>query len=323
MKRLAIAVVSLLLPCLFAPGHAHAQAYPNRPVRVVIPWPPGGGTDIVARIVLQQLVQTTGRPLVMDNRPGAASAIGAELVARAPADGYTLLIAVAANAINMSLYRKLAYDTLRDFTPIILFAKGANLLSVHPSLPVKTLKETIALAKAKPGKLNFASSGFGSGNQMAGELLKVMAGIDIVHVAYKGNAPALTDAISGYVEMIFTGIPSALPHVQSARLRPIAVGVLNRVAALPQVPTFDESGLPGYEATTWVGLVAPAATPQSIVVWLNTEFGRVIAGAEIKERYQREGVEPVGGGSAQFGAFVRKEIDKYAKVVAKAGLQLK
>jgi tripartite-type tricarboxylate transporter receptor subunit TctC len=227
----------------------------------------------------------------------------------------------ATNAINMTYFARPPYDTVRDFAPIVLCVKGANVLSVHPSLPAKTLKELIALAKAQPGSLNFASSGPGSSNQMAGELLKVMAGINMVHVPYKGNAPALTDTIAGNVHMIFSGVPALVPHIHSGRLRAIAIGSLKRFQAIPAVPTFDESGLKGYEATTWFGLMAPVKTPRDIVARLNVEVDKILRGADIKGRFANEGLEPIGGTQDAFARFIREEIDKYAKVIKAAGIK--
>jgi tripartite-type tricarboxylate transporter receptor subunit TctC len=296
------------------------QAYPAKPVRIIVPYAAGGNTDLTARAVAEKLSDAYKRQFIVDNRPGAATNIGTEAVARAPADGYTLLMGGAANAINMSLFAKLPYDTLRDFEPIALCVQGANVLAIHPSVPAKNLKELIALAKARPGTLNFASSGLGSSNQMAGELLKVMAGINIVHVPYKGNAPALTDLIGGHVEMIFNGVPSVLPHIQSGRVRGIAIGSLKRFAALPNLPTFDESGVKGYEATTWFGMMAPKNTPKDIVARLNVETDKALKSPDIRDRFATEGLEPMGGTPESFTKFMRSEIDKYAKVIKAAGI---
>jgi tripartite-type tricarboxylate transporter receptor subunit TctC len=259
--------------------------------------------------------------VVVDNRPGGATNIGSEAVARSAPDGYTLLMGGASNAINMSMYKKLPYDTLRDFDPTILCVQGANVLVVHPSVPAKNLKELIALAKSQPGKLNFASSGLGSSNQMAGELLKVMAGINIVHVPYKGNAPAITDLLGGHVEMNFSGVPALVPHINSGRVRAIAIGSLKRFPALPQVPTFDESGLKGYEATTWFGLLAPAKTPKDVIARWNTEVDKILRSPDLSQRFVNDGLEPKGGSPESFAKFIRAEIDKYAKVVKAAGIQ--
>jgi tripartite-type tricarboxylate transporter receptor subunit TctC len=313
-----------LLPALaaaLAPSWAAGQAYPTRAVRIIVPYAAGGNTDITARAIGAKLTDVFGQQVIVDNRPGGATNIGSELAAKAPPDGYTIFMGGASNAINMSLYSKPPYDTVRDFAPVTLCVKGANVLSVHPSLPAKTLKELIALAKARPGQLNFASSGIGSSNRMAGELLKVMAGINMVHVAYKGNAPALIDTIAGNVDMIFSGVPALVPHIQSGRLRAIAIGSLKRFPAIPNVPTFDESGLKGYEATTWFGLMAPVKTPKEIVARLNAEVGKIIASAEIQKRFINDGLEPIGGSQEDFAKFIRDEIEKYAKVIKAAGIK--
>ena len=295
--------------------------YPARTVRIIVPYAAGGNTDITARAIGSRLGEVFGQQVIVDNRPGGATNIGSELAARAAPDGYTLLMGGASNAINMTLYARPPYDTLRDFAPVVLCVKGANVLSVHPSLPARNLRQLVALAKARPGQLNFASSGLGSSNQMAGELFKMMAGIDLQHVPYKGNAPALADTVAGHVEMLFSGVPALLPHLNSGRLRAIAIGSLQRFAALPEVPTFDESGLKGYEATTWFGLMAPAKTPADIVARLNSETGKILAAPDLRSRFINDGLEPVGGSREEFGRFIRDEIGKYSKVIRAAGLQ--
>ena len=312
-------VISLVLAAAVA-APVHAQSYPVRPVRVVVPYAAGGNTDFTARAISAKLTEVFGQQVIVDNRPGGATNIGADLVAKAPADGYMMLMAGASNAINMSLFAKPSYNTLRDFTPIILCVQGANVLTAHPSVPAKNLKELIAVARAQPGKLNFASSGIGSSNQMAGELRKVMAKINIVHVPYKGNAPALTDTMAGHVELMFSGVPLIVPHIQSGRLRAIGIGSLKRFPALPQVPTFDESGLKGYEALTWFGLLAPIKVPREIIARWNAEVGKILASADIKERFLNDGLEPMGGSPEEFAKFIRAEIDKYAKVIKAAGV---
>ncbi|MGZ9014220.1 MAG: tripartite tricarboxylate transporter substrate binding protein [Burkholderiales bacterium] len=313
--------VGLLAVCAAACATlAAAQTYPVKPVRIIVPYAAGGNTDFTARAIAERLSTVFKQQVIVENRPGGATNIGSDLVAKAQPDGYTLLMGGASNAINMSLFRKLPYDTLRDFEPITLCVQGANVLSIHPSLPAKTLKELIALARAQPGKLNFASSGLGSSNHMAGELLKVMTGVNIVHIPYKGNAPALTDAVGGHVEMIFSGVPALVPHIQSGRLRAVAIGSLKRFPAIPQVPTFDEAGVKGYEATTWFGLLAPAKTPKDIVARLNVEVDRSLKSAELKERFLNDGLESMGGPPEAFAKFIRTEIDKYAKVIKAANV---
>lgn len=311
----------LLVAALIAALSAQAQTYPVRPVRVIVPYAAGGNTDITARAIGAKLTPIFGQQVLVDNRPGGGTNIGSDLVAKAPADGYTLLMAGAANAINMSLFANPPYSTLRDFTPVILCVKGANVLSVHPSLPASNLKQLIALAKAQPGAMNFASAGIGSSNQMAGELLKMMAGINIVHVPYKGNTPALADTMAGHVEMIFSGVTALIPQIRSGRLRAIGIGSLKRFSAIPEVPTFDESGLKGYEAITWFGLLAPAKTPADIVARWNTEVDRLIASPDLKERFLNDGQETMGGSPEAFAQFIRAEIDKYAGVIKAARVQ--
>jgi len=300
---------------------AAAQNYPTRPVRVIVPFAAGGNTDITARAIGARLSEVFGQQIVVENRPGGATNIGSELVAKAPPDGYTILMGGATNAINMSTQAKPPYDTVRDFAPIILCVKGANVLTTHPSLPAKSLKELIALAKARPGQLNFASSGLGSSNQMAGELFKVMAQVNIVHIPYKGNTPALTDTLAGNVEMMFSGVPVLVLHIQSGRLRAIAIGSLKRFVAIPDVPTFDESGLKGYEATTWFGLMAPVKTPKEIVARWNTEVDKILASPDLKSRFLNDGLEAMGGSQEEFARFIRVEIDKYATVVKSSGMK--
>ena len=310
-----------LATALMAAFSAAAQNYPVRPVRMIVPFAAGGNTDITARAIGARLSEVFGQQVVVENRPGGATNIGSELVAKAPADGYTILMGGATNAINMSTQAKPPYDTVRDFAPVILCVKGANVLTTHPSVPAKNLKELIALARARPGQLNFASSGLGSSNQMAGELFKMMAKINIVHVPYKGNAPAMTDTMAGHVEMMFSGVPAIVPHVQSGRLRAIAIGSLKRFTAIPEVPTFDESGVKGYEATTWFGLMAPVRTPKDIVGRWNTEVGKILASPDLRGRFINEGLEPMGGTQEEFAKFIRSEIDKYANVVKATGMK--
>jgi tripartite-type tricarboxylate transporter receptor subunit TctC len=300
---------------------AAAQNYPTRPVRVIVPFAAGGNTDITARAIGVRLSEVFGQQIVVENRPGGAINIGTELVAKALPDGYTILMGGATNAINMSTQAKPPYDTVRDFAPIILCVKDANVLTTHPSLPAKNLKELIALARARPGQLNFASSGLGSSNQMAGELFKVMAQVNIVHIPHKGNTPALTDTLAGNVEMMFSGVPVLVPHIQSGRLRAIAIGSLKRFVAIPDVPTFDESGLKGYEATTWFGLMAPVKTPKEIVARWNTEVDKILASPDLKSRFLNDGLEAMGGSQEEFARFIRVEIDKYAKVVKSSGMK--
>jgi len=297
-----------------------AQSYPVRPIRIVVPYAAGGNTDITARAVGAKLTEAFGQQIIVENRPGAGTNIGTELVVRAPADGYTLLMGGAANAINMSLLKKPPYNTLRDLTPVSWCVQGANVLSIHPSLPAHNLKELIALARSRPGQLNYASSGVGGSNHMAGELLKVMAKINIVHVPYKGNTPALADAVGGHVEMIISGVPALQPMIQAGKLRAIAIGSLKRFPAIPEVPTFVEAGLPGYESTNWFGLLAPARTPRDVIGRLNVETDKVLKGADLRTRFLNAGLDAKGGSPEVFGAFIRAEIATYARVIKTAGV---
>jgi tripartite-type tricarboxylate transporter receptor subunit TctC len=298
----------------------HAQTYPAKLVRIINPFAPGGNTDFVTRLLAERLIPVFKQQVIVENRPGAMTNIASEHVAKSAPDGHTLLMGGASNAINMSFLQKPPYDTLRDLEPVILCLKGANVLSVHPSVPAKTLRELIALAKAQPGRLTFASSGLGSSNHMAGELLNLMAGIQMQHVPYKGNNPALIDTVGGHVHMIFTGGPALMPHMERGRLRALAIGSLKRFPSLPQVPTFDEAGVKGYEATTWYGVFAAAGTPKSTGQRINSEIDRIIKSDDFTARMLNEGLETVGGSPESFAEFVRAEIVKYAKVIKAAGI---
>ena len=312
----------ILAACIgaFISCNVHAQTSQGKIVRIVNPFAAGGNTDLVTRALIDRLAPLLKQQFIIENRPGAMTNIASEYVIRSSPDGTTLLMGGASNAINMSLLANPPYDTLRDFEPVILCFKGANVLAVHPSLPVRNLKELIARAKAQPGALNYASSGLGSSNHIGGELLKLMMKIDIQHVPYKGNNPALTDTIGGHVHMLFAGVPAVLPHIESGRLRAIGISTLKRSPALPAVPTFDESGVKGYEATNWFGLLAPARTPRDVVARLNGAVDSVVRNPEFLERFVKEGLESVGGPPESFAAFLRDEIEKYARVIKAAGI---
>jgi len=315
LQRFALsALVALVAIC------ASAQTYPSKPIRLVVPYPPGGTTDILARDVGQRLTGTLGQSVVIDNRPGAAGNIGTEMVAKAAPDGYTLLMGtVNTHAINAGLYAKLPYDHIKDFAPVILVARVSNVLEVNPSVPVYTVADLIKLAKEKPGQLNFASSGSGTSIHMSGELFKTMAGVDMVHVPYKGSAPAISDLVGGQVQLMFDNLPSSLAMIKAGRLRPIAVTSAQRAPALPDVPTIAESGLPGFEATSWFGVVAPAGTPPAIISRLNAEIDKWVQSPEGKEKLVTQGAVPAGGTPEQFAAYIRAETDKWAKVVKASG----
>jgi tripartite-type tricarboxylate transporter receptor subunit TctC len=316
MLKLSVVCVAAALS-----GSAFAQAPQGKVIRIVNPFVAGGNTDVVTRALIDKLIPILKQPMIIENRPGAMTNIASEYVIRSAPDGTTMLMGGASNAINMSYLANPPYDTLRDFEPVILCFKGANVLSVHPSLPVKNLKELIALAKAKPGQLTFSTSGLGSSNQMAGELLKMMAKIDLQHVPYKGVNPAIIDAIGGHVHMTFGGGPSLIPHFESGRLRAIAISTLKRSPALPTVPTFDESGVKGYESTNWYGLLAAAKTPKDTVARLNGAVDTVLKMPDMRERFNKDVLEVIGGSPESFGLFIKEEIDKYAKVIKAAGIE--
>ena len=319
MNKINMLIISAVL--VLATQPALAQHWPARTVRIIVPYAAGGNTDYTARTVGAKLAGMWGQQVVVDNRPGGGTNIGSELAAIAAPDGYTLFMGGASNAINMTLYAKPPYNTLRDFAPVAWCVQGAALLAVHPSLPAKNLKGLIALAKARPGQLNFGSAGLGSSNHMAGELFKMMAGINIVHVPYKGNAPSITDAIAGNVEMVFSGVPALIPHITSGRLRAIAISSLERFPAVPDVPTFDESGVKGYEASNWFGLMAPIKVPRDIINKVNADVNKVLAEKEVREKFDRSGLITKGGSTETFDKFIRSEIAKYEQVIRKAGIK--
>jgi tripartite-type tricarboxylate transporter receptor subunit TctC len=317
-RRYAWTIAFLVLS---APALGWAQAFPARPVRIIVPYAPGANADLIGRIVSQRLAPLWGQQVVLDNRPGGATNIGSALAAKSPADGYTLLLAGPPNAINISLMSKLPYDFMADFAPLVLATRVPNVLSVHPSLPARTVNEFIALAKARPGQLSFASGGLGSANQMAGELFKINAKINIVHVPYKGSAPAIIDTIGGQVELLFAGISSLLPHINSGRLRPLATGSTKRLPMIPEVATFIELGYPEMTTSVWFGFMAPVATPRNIVAKLNADMSAVLTRAEVRDQLIADGQEPGGGTGEEFEAFLRNEIAKYAKVIKLAGIK--
>ncbi len=314
------------LPPLFAalmfPGAVCAQAYPAKAVRIVVPFPPGAGVDIVTRLFTRRLTEVLGQQFIVDNRGGAAGNIGAEAAARAAPDGYTLLTAPSSVAISRSLYKNLRFDLARDFEPIALLASTPYLLVVHPSLPVRSVKELIMLAKAQPGQLSFGSSGNGTGAHLAAELFKMQAHVDLLHVPYKGTAPALTDLIAGQVSLVFGNMLSVLPQVKSGRLRALAITSAKRGMATPELPTVAESGLPGFEAGTWFALVAPAGTPREIVTHLNATITKIGQTPEIRDLLTAQGAELLGGAPEEVGAFIRSEIAKWGKVVAASGMRV-
>ena len=302
---------------------AAAQDYPARPLRLIVPFPPGGGNDILARAVGQRLAQVVGQQIVVDNRGGAGGELGATLAAGAAADGYTLFLGSLGNlAHNPALKPKLPYDPVKDFAPISLLATSAFILAVHPALPAKSVKELVALAQARPGKLNYASAGPGSSLHMTAELFKHATKTDIVHVAYKGTGPAITELIAGQTQLIFSTMPPALPHVKAGRLRALGVTSAKRAAVAAEVPTIAESGVTGFDVSNWQGILAPAKTPAAIVQKLNRDVLAALKLPGMNEALAAQGLESAGGAPAAFGALIRSEIDKYRKVVSAAGIRV-
>jgi tripartite-type tricarboxylate transporter receptor subunit TctC len=311
----------LALALTLAAGAACAQTYPTKAVRLVVPFLAGGSTDIVGRTVAQKLAEMWGQAVFVDNRPGGGTTIGTDLVAKAAPDGYTLLVTPAPFTINPSLLTKLPYDALTDFAPITLINTTPLVMVVHPGVPAKNVKELIALAKAKPGKLNFGSSGTGGSNHLAGELFDAMAGVKMVHIPYKGNAGALTDIVGGHLDVVYNGVTSAIALVKGGKLRALAVTSLQRTPALPDVPTLNESGLKGFEAVAWNGLTAPAKIPRDVIMKINGDVLKVISSPELRERLKADGSDPVGNSPEQFAGFLRDEIAKWAKVIKFANVK--
>jgi tripartite-type tricarboxylate transporter receptor subunit TctC len=300
---------------------ALAQAYPNRPIKVVVPYPPGGGTDVVARIVTQKMATILNTPIVVENRAGAGGNIGTEVVARSPADGYTLLVATGSTTINNTLTPDLTWELMRDFSPVIQLAWNQSVLVANPSFPISSVTDLIALAKAKPGQITYGSSGIGSSAHLWAELFKLKAGVDLTHVPYKGTAPAQTDLLSGQINVMFSDISAALPFIKAGKMKAIAVGSLTRFEGLPDVPTISESGVPGYEGGSVVGLVAPAGTPRDVINVLNAAALKSIASPEVRERLLGLASVPAGGAPDEFTARLRGEIDKWALVIRTANIK--
>jgi tripartite-type tricarboxylate transporter receptor subunit TctC len=310
----------LALAAVAVPLGAFAQAYPAKPITIVVPFAAGGTTDILARVIGQALTKDLGQSVIVDNRAGAGGNIGAQFAAKSPADGYTLFMGtVGTHAINQSLYKKLPFDPIKDFAPLTRVAMVPNLLVANPAKPYKNVKELIAYAKANPGKVNFGSSGSGSSIHLSGELFKAMAKVDMVHVPYKGSAPAVTDLLGGQIDVMFDNMPSAIQHVRNGRLRPLAVTTARRSPELPDVPTVAEAGVPGYEATSWFGMFAPAATPAPVVARLNAALAKVLADPEVKKKLAEQGAEPYSEKPEQFAEFIRQETAKWSKVVKDSG----
>ena len=300
---------------------AQAQTYPTRPIRLVVPQSAGGSTDLVARPLAQRVGDALKVPVVVDNRPGAGSIIGTDIAAKAPPDGHTLLAVAASFSMSPSLYKKLPFDPLNDFAAISLLSSLPNILVVHPAQPVKTMKELVAYARANPGKLNYSSSGVATGTHMSMELLKNLTGISMLHVPYKGGAPSMTALLSSEVQLCFATMSTALPHVKSGRLRALAVSTAKRASAAPDVVTIAESGVAGYDYASWIGLLAPAKTPEAIIARWHTEAARVMQTAEMKTLLQHEGSEPVGNSPREFGNLIKTEVERWKRVAQSAGIK--
>ena len=321
MARLLWMVLAAAAP-LAIPGTALAQAYPAKAIRFVVPFAPGGGNDILGRVIVQKLHEGFGMPVVVDNRGGAGGTIGTDIVAKSPPDGYTMLINNVSLAVNVTLYSKLPYDTLKDLEPVSLAGRQPNILVVHPSLPVKSVKELLALARSKPGALSFGSGGIGSSSHLSAELMKYLTKIDIVHVPYKGMGPALVDLVSGQTQLAMATMASALPHVRSNRMRPLAVSTAKRVAVVPDVPTMIEAGVKDFDYSTWYGIVVPAGTPAAVVSRLNAELVKALATREVGERFAAQGVAPESTTPQAFKAFLNNEVRRWAPVIKASGMKV-
>jgi len=320
MMRATSSVACVLLIALGM--SAGAQTYPNRPVRLIVPYAPGGGVDVMARLIAPRLSERLGQQAIVDNRPGATGNIGADIVARSAPDGYTVLVAGASIAINASLYKKLPYDLLRDFAAVTCIAQSPNIVLVHPSLPAKSIQELIALARTRPGQLNYASGGNGSTLHLTAELFKSMTGVDIVHVPYNSTGPAIIAVMSGEAAMAMPPLAGMLGHVESGRLRALAVTSATRLKTLPRLPTVAESGVPGFESGQWYGVFVPATTPAPIVTTLQSEIARVMRLPDVSEQTAQQGSFPVGDTPQHFASHVRQEVSKWAKVVKASGARL-
>jgi tripartite-type tricarboxylate transporter receptor subunit TctC len=320
-RRNALVALASVAVLLAAAPAALAQDYPNRPIRFVVPYPPGGGTDVVARIVQEPLAAELGQPIIIENKGGAAGNLGTDIVAKAPADGYTVLFTLSSHTINPKLYDKLAFDVERDFVPVSLATLVPQILVAHPGVPANNVKELIALAKANPGKLNYASVGTGSPGHIAGELFKLRTGVDIVHVPYKGGGPAVIDTIGGQVQLLFVTMPAAWQHVKAGKLKALAVTSAARTVTAPDVPTMMEAGVPDYVVDSWYGAFAPAKTSPAAVAKLNAAFAKVLANPQVKERLLAQGAEAAPSTPAEFDRRVKEELAKWEQVIKSASIK--
>jgi tripartite-type tricarboxylate transporter receptor subunit TctC len=317
LRALPLAAAIAVAPCLAAAQ----DAWPSKPVRLILPFPPGGGTDILGRLISERLSANLGQPVVTENRGGAGGNVGAEAAARSAPDGYTIVLVAPSLAISPSLYSKLNYDPVKDFAPVSLVATVPNVMITHPSVPASTLGEFIKLAKTKPGGMNFGSGGSGTSNHLACELFNIVAGVRLVHIPYKGVNLAMQDVLSGQIHFVVIGVPAAAPHIKAGRLRALALVAPQRSAALPDVPTVAEAGLRDFEVTTWYGILAPAGTPRPVVVRLNAEIVRIMHAPEMKERLAPMATDPVTSTPEEFAGYIKREIAKWGDVVRKAGLK--
>jgi tripartite-type tricarboxylate transporter receptor subunit TctC len=318
VARTVLAVLAVALSC----DNALAQSWPSKPIRYVVPFPPAGATDILARIVADKITPMLGQPVVVENRPGAAGNVGTEMVVKAPADGYTILQATVAQSISETLYTNLAFSFGQDLAPVALIARVPNVMIVHPSVPANSVQEFIALAKSRPGQINFASSGSGTSIHMSAEMFKMLTGVDMVHIPYKGSGPALADLLGGQVSVMFDNLTSSIGHIRSGKLRALAITTATRFPGLPDLPTMQEAGVAGYEASAWFGIVAPKATPKEIVNRFNSEVNKALALPDVKEKLLQQGAIAAPGSPEQFGAFIQNEIAKWAKVVKASGAKV-
>ncbi len=315
-------IVFAFLVASLAAAAAQAQTWPSKPVRYIVPFPPAGATDITARIMADKISGPLGQSVVVENRPGAAGNVGTEFVARSAPDGYTILQLTVAQSISATLYAKLNYDLEKDLAPAAMVALVPNVMIVNPSVPARSVAEFIALAKAKPGKINFASSGSGTSIHMSAEMFKMLTGVDIVHIPYKGSGPALADLLGGQVDVMFDNLTSSIGHIRGGKLRALAVTTVTRYPELPELPTMQEAGVPGYEATAWFGIVVPKGTPQEVVMRINAEVNKALAQADVKEKLAQQGTLARSWTPEEFGSFIHNEVVKWAKVVKASGAKV-
>lgn len=322
-NRATVSVTLWAMGALFCAGAAaQQQPYPNKPIRLIVPYPPGGPTDLIGRAVNERLATRLGQPVIVDNRGGAASIIGAEITARAPADGYTMLVAsVTTLAVNPALNSKLPYHPERDFAPVSMLGSTPYLLAIHPAVPAKSVAQLVAHAKANPGKLSFGSAGIGSGNHLAGEMFKHMAAIDIVHVPYKGSGPAMLDMMGGQIAFMFSSVSVLKPHVDAGRLRALGISTAKRSVTVPDIPTLDESGVKGYQTKSWNSLVVPRRTPAAIVQRLNTEINAVLKTPQLADQLKQQGIEPEPGTPGELAKYIREEMARFKNLIDAIGLK--